>query len=108
MASYKKESTILAILLISIEVIILFMYGFFVRIKNPGSEENVNGYFPWMQDVSVMILIGFGYLMTFIKNYGWSSLGYTFLITAVGAQYYILWAGFWKMVFENHGAGHAI
>lgn len=46
--------------------------------------------------------------MTFVKHYGWSSLGYTFLLAGVGIQYYILWEGFWKMVFGHHAAGHHI
>jgi ammonium transporter Rh len=108
MGKYKKESTILAFILIATEVLILFMYGFFIRVSIPSSDGLV-GYFPWLQDVVVMILIGFGYLMTFIKNYGWSALGYTFLITAVGVQHYLLWEGFWKMVFvDGHEAGHVI
>ena len=108
MGKYQKESTILAIVLIVLEVVILFMYGFFVRVANPGTAEGVNNLFPWAQDVNVMILIGFGYLMTFINHYGWSALGYTFLMAGVGIQYYILWEGFWKMVFGHHAAGHHI
>jgi len=84
------------------------MYGFFVKVTNPGSTLNIEGYYPWLQDVNVMILIGFGYLMTFVKHYGWSALGYTFLITAVGIQYYLLWGGFWKMVFGEFHFGDRI
>lgn len=108
MAKYQKESTILAVILISTEVIVLFMYGFFVRVDDPDQTGfDIYASYPWLQDVNVMILIGFGYLMTFVNLYGWSSVGYTFLITAVGIQYYILWGGFWKMVFHG-GAGNPI
>lgn len=37
MGKYQKESTILAIVIIGFEVVILFMYGFFVRIADPGT-----------------------------------------------------------------------
>ena len=109
MGKYQKESTILAIILIGLEIVVLFMYGFFVRADDPikvGSD--IYAYYPWLQDVNVMILVGFGYLMTFLNHYGWSALGYTFIINAVGIQYYLLWHGFWKMVFENQGTGHLI
>lgn len=108
MGKYQKESTILAIVLIVLEVVILFMYGFFVRVADPGTADGINNLMPWAQDVNVMILVGFGYLMTFINHYGWSSLGYTFLMTGLGIQYYILWEGLWKMAFGHHAAGHHI
>ena len=51
------------------------------------------------QDVNVMMLIGFGYLMTFVKNYTWSALSYTFFINAIIMQLYPLLNGFWNRVF---------
>jgi ammonium transporter Rh len=32
------------------------------------------------QDMNVMIFIGFGFLMTFLKTHCWSSIGFNFLI----------------------------
>jgi ammonium transporter Rh len=54
------------------------------------------------QDVNVMMLIGFGFLMTFIKKYSWSALSYTFFINAIVMQLYPLWQGFWHRVFHGH------
>nr|XP_050863671.1 ammonium transporter Rh type B isoform X2 [Vespula vulgaris] len=42
--------------------------------------------YPMYQDVHVMIWIGFGFLMTFLKRYGQSAIGLTFLIAAVLVQ----------------------
>lgn len=53
------------------------------------------------QDVNVMMLIGFGYLMVFIKTHAWSALTYTFLINALVVQQYILWQQFWHKAFTN-------
>ena len=54
------------------------------------------------QDVNVMMLIGFGFLMTFIKGYTWSALSYTFFINALVVQLYPLLQGFWHRVFHGH------
>ena len=45
------------------------------------------------QDVHVMIWIGFGFLMTFLRRYGQSAIGLTFLIGAVLVQVALLCDG---------------
>merc|ERR1719502_695741 len=40
-----------------------------------------------------MMFVGFGYLMTFLKNYGLGAVGFTMMLTCVGVQ--------WAMVVEN-------
>ncbi|NWU67693.1 RHAG protein, partial [Pterocles burchelli] len=49
------------------------------------------------QDVHVMIFIGFGFLMTFLKKYGFSSVGINMLIAALGLQWGTLMQGFWHL-----------
>ncbi|NXJ49674.1 RHAG protein, partial [Spizaetus tyrannus] len=46
------------------------------------------------QDVHVMIFVGFGFLMTFLKKYGFSSVGINMLIAALGLQWGTLVQGF--------------
>lgn len=45
------------------------------------------------QDVHVMIFVGFGFLMTFLKKYGYGAVGYNFFISALAIQWYIIIAG---------------
>jgi len=42
-----------------------------------------------------MIFVGFGFLMVFLKNHSWTSVGYNFLIAAYVMQITILVVGFW-------------
>ena len=71
------------------------MYGVFLRpMVHNNASTNVN-YYPMYQDVNVMMLIGFGFLMTFIKSHAWSALSYTFFINAIIVQLYLLLAPFW-------------
>ncbi len=51
------------------------------------------------------MLIGFGFLMTFIKSHMWSALSYTFFINAIVVQLYILLNGFWKRVLHHGFSG---
>lgn len=49
------------------------------------------------QDIHVMIFIGFGFLMTFLKRYGYSAVGFNLLLAALCIQWAILCQGFFKM-----------
>jgi len=55
------------------------------------------------QDVHVMVFIGFGFLMTFLKRYGFGAIGFNLLIAALNVQWSILCSGFF-----SHGDGHYI
>ncbi|KAF3854635.1 hypothetical protein F7725_022690 [Dissostichus mawsoni] len=43
--------------------------------------------YPSFQDVHVMIFVGFGFLMTFLKRYSFGAVGFNFLIAAFGLQW---------------------
>ena len=51
----------------------------------------------WM-DIHVMVFVGFGFLMVFLKTHCWASVGFTYLIGAWTIQCTILFYGFWKQV----------
>ncbi len=55
--------------------------------------------YPLFQDIHVMIFIGFGYLMTFLRKYGYTALDFTFMIGAFEMQWHILNEDFWHAVF---------
>jgi ammonium transporter Rh len=44
--------------------------------------------------IEIMMFVGFGYLMTFMKHYGVSAVGFTMLITALGLQWAVLTEAF--------------
>ena len=69
---------------------------------NGSVSNDINKYYPFFQDVHVMIFIGFGYLMTFLKKYAFTSIGYTFLIGSFIIQYSILVNGLFHNIFMNH------
>lgn len=42
-----------------------------------------------------MMLIGYGFLIVYLRFHRWQSLGLTFFVAAFTAQLYILFAAFW-------------
>ena len=59
------------------------------------NKDFVQRLYPVFQDVHVMIFIGFGFLMTFIKTSSWSALAFNWIISAWALEWGILSTGFW-------------
>jgi ammonium transporter Rh len=66
-------------------------------------QSEVDHLYPFYQDVHVMIFIGFGFLMTFLKKYTFSSVGLNFLIAAFAIQWSMIVNGFVHSAYEGHG-----
>lgn len=56
--------------------------------------QNFETYYPYFQDVHVMMFIGFGFLMTFLRRYSFSSVSFNFLIAAFVLEWAILIRGY--------------
>uniref|UniRef100_A0A8C9M6V9 Ammonium transporter Rh type C n=1 Tax=Panthera tigris altaica TaxID=74533 RepID=A0A8C9M6V9_PANTA len=59
-------------------------------------------YWRCFQDVHVMIFVGFGFLMTFLQRYGYSSVGFNFLLAAFGIQWALLMQGWFHSYKEGY------
>ncbi|NXN20213.1 RHCG protein, partial [Indicator maculatus] len=98
------------------ELAMIVLFGVFVRFSpeadahweeekrkmNLTSDIENDFYFryPSFQDVHVMIFVGFGFLMTFLKRYGFGAVGFNFLLAAFGIQWALLMQG-WFHSFKN-------
>ncbi|KAL9951041.1 hypothetical protein ACROYT_G043633 [Oculina patagonica] len=72
--------------------------------SNPALPVNdVSVYYPMFQDVHVMVYVGFGFLMTFLKKYGFGAVGYNFFIAALMTQWGTIVTGCFKKIYaEGH------
>ncbi|KAL7868086.1 hypothetical protein SRHO_G00094700 [Serrasalmus rhombeus] len=59
--------------------------------------------YPSFQDVHVMIFVGFGFLMTFMKRYSFGAVGFNFLIAAFGIQWALLMQGWFHHIDSTDG-----
>ena len=64
-------------------------------------DNTISDYYPFFQDVHVMIFIGFGFLMSYLHTYNFNSIVYNFVLGALSIQYTILINGFFHNVFYN-------
>lgn len=56
------------------------------------------------QDVHVMIFVGFGFLMTFLRRYGYSSIGFNLLMAAFAVQWSTITSGLFTFIeqYQNN------
>merc|ERR1719466_12114 len=99
--------------LIILQIIIITFFCFFVRYdpktaqRSPKSVEDgssmIHNTYGMFQDVHVMIFIGFGFLMTFLKRYGLSAVSLNMLLSAVAIEVFTLVYGFFHLHHTDGG-----
>jgi len=90
----KKQKTGLGFSIVVLLTQVIVLIVLFLKKYDIESEEvpNPDLLYKILVDVTLMMFIGFGYLMTFLKAYGLGAVGYTFLITCLGVE--------WNMILE--------
>ena len=53
-------------------------------------------------DIHIMLFAGFGFLMTFLKNYGYSAISFTVMITVIITEFGILCFGISRFEDEDY------
>ena len=66
----------------------------FDRSSSSSINRDPEFYYPFFQDVHVMMFIGFGFLMTFLRRYSFSSVSFNFLVAAFVLEWAILMRGY--------------
>lgn len=99
----------LAIFVITSQIVFIILFGLFTDYdqfrqiyQSSDSDAQYHTTHPIFQDVHLMIFIGFGFLMTFLRKYGYSAVTYNLIIACVVIQWAILFRGFvYGNVFEG-------
>ncbi|NXP09874.1 RHD protein, partial [Thinocorus orbignyianus] len=90
-------------LILALEVV--FIVVFYFLFSDDGTAISFVSY-PDFQDVNHMVIFGFGFFLTFLKRYGFSSTGFNFLIIVLGVQWSALMellSGFFIELPEEDG-----
>ena len=56
-------------------------------------------------DLSIMMLVGYGFVFSYLRFNRWTALGLTFFITMISLQYYVLFYGLWNSVWKLYIQG---
>ncbi|XP_042296525.1 RH-like protein [Sceloporus undulatus] len=83
---------------IRLPVLILFLETTFILIfcfcfsydRDPQNLQKDLTVYPAFQDVNVMVILGFSFLLVFLKRYGFSSTGFSLCLAALGVQWAVI------------------
>lgn len=98
-ASLRNAATFLGLF----QLFLLFAYGATstkVGLLDVGTDFSA-GYALFL-GVEIMMFIGFGYLMTFLKTYGIGAVGLTMVVTVVGMQWAFFTETFWANAYSGN------
>ncbi|XP_020385481.2 ammonium transporter Rh type C [Rhincodon typus] len=101
------------------QLAMIILFGVFIRYDDESSarwnvirrtrnitsvlENDFYFRYPSFQDVHVMVFVGFGFLMTFLKRYGFGSIGFNFLIASFSIQWALLMQGWFHSLDFSDG-----
>lgn len=66
------------------------------------AAEAMRDHYAMFQDIHVMIFIGFGFLMVFLKSHSWGSIGFNYLVASWTVLICILIGGFWEQIINYY------
>jgi ammonium transporter Rh len=93
--------------LITFQVAFVGLFAWFASYKAECSNGTCRGVdsktYTMFMDVHSMMFVGFGFLMTFLKRYGYGSIGFNFLIAAYTLQWSLLVRGWLDSGYANRG-----
>ena len=83
------ENILFALVIFLFEAFVITIYAIWFDYDDEHAEEEMELY-PYFRDVNIMIFFGFGFLMTFLRRYGYSAIGYSFLMSALTVQWSLI------------------
>lgn len=83
------------------QVALVVLFALCTDYNEPSVNNNAQNYYSFFQDVHVMIFIGFGFLMTFLKKYSYGAVGYNMFISALVLQWATLMGGWLHNAFAD-------
>lgn len=78
----QKSLQLAAIILLIVEILVIIIFG--TCTKEELLEEDFTLVYQMFTGILIMMLFGFGYLMTFLSRYGLGAIGFSLLITVLG------------------------
>uniref|UniRef100_A0A7N5KRA4 Rh blood group CcEe antigens n=1 Tax=Ailuropoda melanoleuca TaxID=9646 RepID=A0A7N5KRA4_AILME len=85
-----------------LEAALIVIFFFFTSYDTSSQDpKKLAGTFRVLQDVTIMVALGFGFLNSSLRRYGWSSVAFNLFLLALGVQWAVLMDGFLEQSFRK-------
>ncbi|XP_008692804.1 blood group Rh(CE) polypeptide isoform X3 [Ursus maritimus] len=85
-----------------LEAALIVIFFFFTSYDTSSQDpKKLTGTFRVLQDVTIMVALGFGFLNSSLRRYGWSSVAFNLFLLALGVQWAVLMDGFLEQSFRK-------
>ncbi|KAJ6234240.1 rh50 [Anaeramoeba flamelloides] len=106
-------------LLLFLQIVFIIIYGVWFKYDetfdetyNEGDQEiidsRVDRYYFYYTNIALFVLVGFGFIRSFLRFYGYSSVGYTLFLTAFCLQFGIILKVFWDQLHDGNFMKHSL
>ncbi|XP_059209945.1 rh blood group, D antigen [Centropristis striata] len=93
----------LAPLLVFLQTGFIIVFAFYIEIESNVKVDGVafSSFYSEFQDVNVMVILGFGFLCTFLVRHGFSSSGFNLLVAAMATQWALILNGVESLYYRG-------
>ncbi|CAA98418.1 Ammonium transporter AmtB-like domain-containing protein [Caenorhabditis elegans] len=100
---HRRQFAIIAGLMQTVFIVLFAKYVKYIDPLDDSRRVYSGTDYPLFQDVHLMIFVGFGFLMAFLKRYGFSAVSVNLLLSAFVIQFAMLLRGFMTVAFQETG-----
>lgn len=77
-------------LLLLLQTGFIVVFAFYAEIERNGKADAFSNFYAEFQDVNVIVILGFGFLGTFLVRHGFSGSGFNLLVAAMATQWALI------------------
>lgn len=99
-----QEKNITGVVVGLLQIISISLFWIFFEYNHNadgGAVDDVSNFYDFYSGVSLMILVGFGFLYSGFENYEESGISLNFVLACFAIQWTVLFHNFWVCVFDN-------
>ncbi|XP_006862342.1 PREDICTED: RH-like protein isoform X1 [Chrysochloris asiatica] len=86
-----------------LEAVLIFLFFFFTSYDGSSKDQKrLMGTYRVFQDITIMAALGLGFLTSYLRRHGWSSVAFNLFMLALGVQWAILLDGFLSQPFNRN------
>ncbi|XP_010631842.1 blood group Rh(CE) polypeptide isoform X2 [Fukomys damarensis] len=86
---------------LTLEAALILIFAFFASYDASPNDKKLLGTYQALQDFTIMAALGLGFVTSYFRRQGWSSVAFNLFLLALGVQWAVLLDGFLSQTFQG-------